>query len=118
MLSGWLSPTGEYHMCPYWGHIDLAYEILNKQYGYRHFYENTPDEDLIQRGWIKLYKSMFSPEQQIYYNFDRPIATEGQKIFLKADYEKNPDDWGKVGKIELKELRVLDEEYDENGCLI
>ena len=118
MLSGWLSPGGELIECGYWGHIDRAYEILETHYELKHFYNNTPDEDLIQRGWIKLYKSMFSPEQQIYYNFDRPMATEGQKIFLKADYEKNPEDWGKVGKIELKELGVLDEEYDENGCLI
>ena len=118
MLSGWLSPGGELIECGYWGHIDRAYEILETHYELKHFYNNTPDEDLIQRGWIKLYKSMFSPEQQIYYNYYRPIATQDQKVFLKADYEKNPEDWGKVGKIELKELGVLDEEYDEMGCLI
>ena len=118
MLSGWLSPEGKFHACAYWDHIDCAYEILEKQYGYAHFYNNTPDEDLIQKGWIKLYTSMFAISQQIYYNYDTNRATQAQKEFLKDAYEKFLDDWDKVGIIELKTLGVLDEEYDENGCLI
>lgn len=115
MLSGWLSPTGEFHPCPYWGHIDLAYELL----GDVEKTENTPDEELVKKGWIKLYYSLFlAEEQQIYYNYDICRATEPQKEFLKKWYNEFPDSWGKVGIIELKTLGVLDEEYDENGCLI
>lgn len=115
MLSGWLSPTGEFHPCPYWGHIDLAYELL----GAEHKPEcATPDEELIQKGWIKLYTSMFADGQQIYYNYDKCRATEVQRTFLKQAYDNFPNAWDKVGIIELKTLGVLDEEYDENGCLI
>ena len=117
MLSGWLSPQGIMYECPYWGHIDLAYEILNTQYGQRHFYDNTPDETLVERGWIKLYTSIFSHNQEIYFK-DSYRATLEQKDFLKNNYEQYPDNWSKVGIYELKFLGVLDEEYDEDGCLI
>lgn len=115
MLSGWLSPTGKFHACSYWEHIDLAYELLGAEH--KHTCA-CPDEELIQKGWIKLYTSIFADGQQIYYNYDRPRATENQRVFLRQQYENNPDIWDKVGIIELKTLGVLDEEYDENGCLI
>lgn len=45
MLSGWLSPAGEFHPYPYWGHIDLAYELFRDA----EKTENTPDEELVKK---------------------------------------------------------------------
>ena len=58
MLIGWLSPEGVFHECDYWNHIDLAYNLLNTL-AIEPKNDNIPDEELIQRGWIKLYISLF-----------------------------------------------------------
>lgn len=117
MLIGWLSPEGVFHECDYWNHIDLAYDLL-KAWAIEPKNDNAPDEELVQHGWIKLYISLFHPAQLMYYNYDRPIATEAQRGFLLANYIDNPRDWDICGIRDLKDLGVLEEEYDEHGFLL
>lgn len=111
MLIGWLSPNGVFHECDYRNHIDLAYSLLN-DLAIESKNDNTPDEELVQRGWIKLYISLFHSAQLMYYNYDRPIVTEAQRNFLLANYIDNPKDWDICGIRDLKDLGVLEEEYD------
>ena len=117
MLIGWLSPNGVFYECDYWNHIDLAYSLLN-DLAIEPKNDNTPDEELIQRGWIKLYISLFHPAQLMYYNYDRPIATEAQREFLLTNYIDNPENWDICGIRDLKDLGVLEEEYDEHDFLL
>lgn len=115
MLCGWLSPEGKMITCLYMEHLDLAYELC-EQHEFP-IMSIPPDEVLVKHGWYKCYYSIFDYQVHLYGN-DAGIITQEQKDVLRRDYEEHPEDWGKIGTIELKYLGVIDEEYDENGMLI
>lgn len=114
MLCGWLSPAGEMIYCSYWDHYDTACDICNKL---NITYDNLPDEQLIELGWIKIFYSLFDISHILVYYKWGCRATDAQIQFLREDYEDEPDCWNLAIR-DLKDLGVLDEEYDENGALI
>ena len=106
MKFGWLSPEGKLHECPYFGHIGLAYDLVNEYkidrnrlmmdrdtYGY------VEDDMLLFSGWIKIGKdndaggySVVLPEATE-YGLGARIAkvSEDQKRYLKHMYDEEPD---------------------------
>jgi len=49
-LFGFISPEGKYYHCDYQGHHELASRICFGQ-----FETNNPEEQLISKGWCKIY---------------------------------------------------------------
>ena len=115
MLCGWLDPNGKLYKCEYWGHSDLAYQLV-EDYKYKYDYSTPIEEVLIENGWIKLYYSMFDRNHIQFYG--PPFISEAQKNILRNDYFEHPDYWGKDGKFYLEEYDVIEPTYDERGIRI
>lgn len=56
-VSGWLSPTGDFHECLYTEHWDMAEELC-KKYSYKilskGLFNKDPEMTLEKIGWVKL----------------------------------------------------------------
>ena len=117
MLTGWLSPEGKMHDCPYFGHSSAA-EYIMKDRGYSYDGRTPLDELLVEKyGWIKIYHStMFWSGICFYY--DRSLITNEQRRFLKEQYEADTKNYLKEGRLALYDMDVLERPVDEDGFYI
>ena len=120
MTFGWLSPEGKLYECPYYGHIGLAYDLvqrykidaykLNADYGIL-----SDDDMLLFSGWIKIGKDLIShgyaiipPESEGYGLKARLVKVSAeQKRFLKHMYDDNPNDFSGPCLEWMKEIGIV-----------
>lgn len=83
MLTGWLSPQGDFFPCNSYGHIHLAGELsgplLMSAAGTKMY---TPDDALLSSRWIKLFQDGLSTGRAVPGCRERTYITDSQLRWL------------------------------------
>lgn len=104
MLTGWLSPEGKYHPCPYFGHMAAADYIVEHQYPDARYIKPVDDMLIQDFGWIKIYHCLGSGN---IFGYSKHLITEEQRHFIKNDYENNPRDYDIESRYDLDEMNIV-----------
>ena len=82
---GWLSPTAEMVECNAYGHIQAAYDILDKNYDMGCVF--NPDDVLVNLGWVHICRgAILDHDYHFYWNMNRFLTPE-QIQYLKPYFE-------------------------------
>lgn len=82
---GWLSPTGEMIECNAYGHIQAAYDILDKNYDMGCVL--NPDDVLVGLGWVHICRgAILDHNYHFFWNVNRFLTLE-QIQYLKPYFE-------------------------------
>lgn len=105
-LTGFMSPEGKFHYCPYWGHMDEAKRIAKEDFGLD---ANGLDAEqfLIDNGYIVMYSRSVAFQQFLEDKKTR-LLTDAQLQYMKTALEICP----------IEEKRKLIKEIIEEDDLI
>ena len=106
VITGWLSPTGEFIKCSPYEHVFVAEKIAS-ELGVTESYRN--DQDIMEHGWININILTFF-EHGIMFNYIKEPITNGQKVFLLKFYDEHKDFICKSGFKALYYMGIIDEE--------
>ncbi len=120
MIFGWLSPEGKMYECPYYGHIGLAYDLveeykIDKHRLFADYDISAEDDMLLFTGWVKIGKDQSTngyaviPPEAGSCGLKVRIAkvTEEQKRYLKHMYDEEPDKFSGIWLSWMGEIGVI-----------